>query len=416
MMNSRSTRTQRSTKIQTTLRIGLIVLLNVALGSSLIAQETIQESPNQLSPLTPLQPELSADEQKKLVNEVYESTKTAKTAEDFTAMLDLCKRTLEKSLSESNEKYVSSLSAWAMNRRGELRLEFAQQLKKVANAQWESILQTAMDDFDLSVKTDPTRYRTWMSRGAANIEKEDFRRAALDFTNAIKLKTDQPSAWFNRAESLVALDRFKEAIEDYTVVLRLNSEDAEALNGRGLAYSQTNEFESALKDFDQLVALLPEDPNVLINRGDVHEGMKSWSAAQADYQKSMTMERSPIVLQRMAWLLATCPSPEMVDAEKSLELIREAIKSAGETPDNLDTLAAVEAAAGNFVEAKSQQSKAIELVSGQEEATKVYQARLALYEDDKPFRQSEVTAEPKKEDEPKKDDATESNPSGTTKK
>jgi tetratricopeptide (TPR) repeat protein len=367
------------------------------------------------------QAELDKEAQKELVNAIYNATKTAKTEVDYSDFLDQCHAALAKQLSAKNREYINSLIGWALNRRGEKRFELAVQLKSIENRQHVQVMERAMKDFDEAVIADPNRYRSWMSRGIAQVENGKYDLAIADFTKVIKLKPDEANGWFNRAEALyqrsdpanfsqatTSADRstntpdaastdedlkqqrqgYQQAVSDYDVVLRLNSNDTQALTGRGHAKFALGEYEAALADYEQVIKLVPENATAFVNRGDIHQRLGNWEPARADFETALSIEKTGVACQRAAWFKATCPDQSFRDASQALSLIQQAIELDGDTATNLDTLAAAEAAAGNFDVAKSTQQKVIGLVNVEVSPdAKQYQARLALYEKGEPYTQ-----------------------------
>lgn len=327
-------------------------------------------------------------DQAKVVRAIYEATKTAKTAKQFTAFVTQCNEALAGELSSVNRSYVASLTGWGLNRRGEKNFEMAVQLKRIGNIQHESAMKQAMEDFDAAIIAGPERYRSWMSRGIAHVENEDYKNAILDFTKVTELKTDEPNGWFNRAEAFYHRGNYEPAIHDYDVALRLNSDDAQALTGRGLSAVALEKFEQALADFDQVVQLHSKNDSAYINRGDAYQGLGKWQLANADYDHAIEIKETSAAYQRCAWLKATCPDSPVRDSKLAKKMIDRAIALGGYTAANLDTLAATEAASGDFDSAKTTQQKVIGLVNAEEDIQAgQYQARLILYEKSVPFVQ-----------------------------
>lgn len=327
---------------------------------------------------------LTKAEQSKLVRAIYDQTKTVKTTKDYTEMLADIEAAIAQGLSVNNVEYVTSLKGWALNRRGEKRFEFATRLKSVGNSQFESVLQQAMGDFDSAIIADPQRYRSWSSRGKAYIEMDEYRKAVNDFTEVIKLKTDLASAWFNRAECLFLMEEFEKSKNDFEVAIRLNSKDCESITGRAHCLAELGLDDEAFEAYSKVIEMLPESEIAFLNRADFCFETGQYKKANADYQQAMELNESALTLQRMARFNATCPDPEFQDATNALTLIQKAIKLEGETPVNLDTLAAVEARSGDFGNATKSQQQAIKLVSSEGDG-ELYRAKLALYEQEKPF-------------------------------
>ncbi len=334
----------------------------------------------------------------KLVRSIYELTKTTKTAKQLSDFVAKCDSALQQNLNSKNTQYVSSLKGWALNLRGQQRLAIALQLKKVGNSQSDSILKQAMADFDEAIVNAPQRYRSWMSRGTAFAQTGNFKEAALNFTEVIKLKTDLAAGWFNRAESLYHLKEFKAAIADYETVLRLDSDDAQALTGLGHSKLALSRFQEALGHYQAVVKLQPQSPNAYVNVGDALQELGNWKSAQEHFNKAIAIKPTGVALQRAAWLKATCPDASFRDPAKAIGLANRAISLTGDSVINLDTLAAAQAAAGDFAVAKSTQQRTIALASSVQDAVETgenqYQARLALYEEEKPFTQSQSKPAP----------------------
>ncbi|MFK7769680.1 MAG: tetratricopeptide repeat protein, partial [Mariniblastus sp.] len=352
-------------------------------------------------------------------------------ATDYTAFLKQCDEALNAGLSKKNHQYVASLTGWAYNRRAEKRLELVQRLQQIGNSRFKEVFGEAMADFGNAVINGPERYRSWMARGVAHVNNGNYDLGIKDFTQVIKLKPDEANAWFNRAEALYQRSRlgcgaqpiivlsndtnqanqanqkdknqtlsdevraigFKQAIRDYDTVLRFDSADKEALTGRGHTNYALGNVELALADYEKVVEMTSKNPAssvmALINRGDALQRLGRWEAAESDYQAAIEKSTSPIAMQRMAWFQSTCPVKKHRNPQSAKQLIANAIAAAGETAKNLDTQAAVEAALGNFEVAKTTQAKVIGLASAEltvdpEEA----EARLAMYEEGKPFEQT----------------------------
>ena len=389
----------------------------VAKSPAAAQQQTPKKSTGMLAPLLPIEaegksetsnskPQPKSFDEKATVRAIYELTKTTKSAKELTTFIEKCDDAMAKGLSQKNSKYITSLTGWALNLRGQKRMELALQLKSIGNSQHESATQQAMDDFDRAVVCDSERYRTWMGRGIAYVSLKEYRKAAIDFTNVLKLKTDLPAGWFNRAESLYHLGRYEEALDDYNAALQLNSDDAEALTGRGHSQFALGKINLALADYQAVAKLLPENPTALINVGDAHQALGNWKEALASYDQSLSKKQTGTGYQRLSWLKATCPESSFKDSGQAIEFAKRAIKMTGDSALNLDTLAAAEASAGNFEEAKTTQQKVIGLVTAETEiesqddasakSESPYQVRMALYQKGEPFTQPE-SAEPEPE-------------------
>ncbi len=340
----------------------------------------------------------AATDEKQTVLEIYAATKTAKTANEFTQLVANCEQALEGELTAKNRAYVRSLKGWALNRRGGLRFEIAMELTGVGNSQGDAAMSSAMSDFDESIKADGKRWRSWLSRGIALASQGKFDAAISDFSQVTELKPDEADAWFNRAEANYHSSNFADAVADYDAVLAMQESDLQALTGRGHAYYALAKYPEALADYLSVSQKIAGNDQSFINLGDAHQMLGQWKEAEAAYDNAIKLKPTAIAMQRLAWFKATCPDATYRDPDSAQDLIEQAITLGGETPATLDTLAAVQAANGNFKTAKQTQEKVIQLVEAQTDVKpgpteKDYRTRMAMYEEGVPYQQAKKSAE-----------------------
>lgn len=330
--------------------------------------------------------QLPDGEQKKMIAAVFELTKVAKTAKEQTTLIEACDDLLQKELSESNRNYVQSLSAWGHNRRGEKRLEVFESLQQAGNLeQADAALIEACTDFDKSTQLDPKRARAWHFRGIANVGRHQYEDALADFSKEIELKPSDVKAHFNRGEVYLSLGQYKKAIADYDQALEANSADLEALTGRAHCRYGLAKFEQALSDYDCIVQLSPNNAMAMINRADAHQMLGQWQQAYDDYKSAVAIKPLGVGYQKWAWMMATCPEPKFLRPQEAIKLCQQAIELDGETPANLDTQAATEAAMGNFELAQQLQQRAIALADSRDQEM---QARMAMYRQGQVYKQA----------------------------
>ncbi len=328
----------------------------------------------------------------KEVKAIFEATKTASSAKDYTRMLADCETLLADEISDKHRDYIQSLTGWALNRRGILRLETAEQLKNVGNAQADEAMAQAMSDFDAAIKADPKRWRSWLSRGIAFVSQHRLELAIEDFNKVIELNPDDFKARFNRGEANYYRGEFDKAVADYKAVLAIKKDDLLALTSRGHAYFALAKFSDALADYERVSRLLPNSNEAHINLGDIYQKLGRWQDAELAYTKALKITPTATGLQRFAWLKVTCPDATYRDVGSAKELIDQAFALGAENPAMLDTLAAIQAAKGEFEVAKQTQQQAIRLAAtteplGQDTANSEYQTRMAMYEEGLPYQQ-----------------------------
>src|SRR5437016_13243667 len=126
-----------------------------------------------------------------------------------------------------------------------------------------------------------------------------------------------------------------------------------------------------------------------MGRGDayLHEG--PFKRAQLDCVVAVRLDpRESEVLNNAAWFRATCPDASIRNGKEAVELASRACQlEKWKDADEIDTLAAAHAEAGNFAEAERYQLKALSLLSEDEALRPKFQARLKLYRAKQPIRQ-----------------------------
>ncbi|CAM2885139.1 rhomboid family intramembrane serine protease [Rariglobus hedericola] len=104
----------------------------------------------------------------------------------------------------------------------------------------------------------------------------------------------------------------------------------------------------------------------------------------------ISAQENPSNLNHLAWILATCPEPEVRDGARAIKLARRACDLDGwKTAAIIDTLAAAYAETGDFIEAEKQMIKAMETPG---EKSPIYQAHLDLFRAHKPVREHPPSA------------------------
>jgi len=319
------------------------------------------------------------------VREAHRISQTAKTEDDYNAILALCETGQETITNKENLAYTSQLMSWALNRRGELRAE-------------EGRDEEAYGDFGQAIELDPTRWQAWHNRGVSHAMRGEFEPAIADFNKTIELKPNYANAWFNRGELRYEQGDYETAVADYNEAIRLNSVDAAAFNSRGHAHYRLGKFQPAVDDYSQAIRIEPSNAAAYTNRGDLYADLGQFDQAARDYRAAIRIDPNlGRAYQSAAWLMATCHDERFRNAQLALDAAQKAIELDG--ADNyryLDTLAAAYANAGQFDKAVDSEEKALELAP--EDVQERYQARLALYQAGRPYRDALPQGEGEKDD------------------
>jgi len=330
---------------------------------------------------------------KAIIRIAYAKTKTAKTQEEITEIIELCHRAQKSGLSPDLTDYIQDLLAWAHNRRGEVYADRGASLAE--NGQSDEATKVdamAMKEFETAIQLDPDYWKAIHNRGVNYALVGKFEEAVQDFSRALELKPEYANAWFNRGEIQYELGKFAEAVSDYSQAIRLKPDDNDAFVRRGHTHFQLRHLREALADYNRAVELAPNDAEALTNRGDAYRCLGQWQEAATDYRKAIALEESSgRAYHCAAWLMATCPDDQYRNGQLAIQAAEKAIELDGRDDfAYLDTLAAAYANAGQFDKAQKAIAEAIPIAA--EGHVKPLEQRLELYQQNRPYRESAQVA------------------------
>ena len=336
---------------------------------------------------------LEEQDTKSLVRKAFETTKAAKTLEEFESMIELCKLLLDREISESQQNYVKKLKAWNHNKRGEILAKKAAVKAEDSDAEEASRLDDeAMKEFSIALELDEKRWKSYHNRGVSYALLGKYDEALRDFDKTIELNPQYANTWFNRAEIYYEMGNYNRAIRQYDEVVRLKPGDAGAYSGRAHCHYQRRRFRQALNDYNQAVSLDAGNAAVYADRADAHAHLDQWDRAAQDYRQAITLDYSSArALLGAAWLMATCPDPRFRDDKRALQAAEKALTlGADQDYRYLDTLAAAQAANGDYDGAIESIEKALQLAEETlaEEELKKLAGRLELYKQQQPYREA----------------------------
>lgn len=327
--------------------------------------------------------------EKPTASEIYNLTKTAKLAKDFSAIIEKCDLVNEGA--DVVDADVMALKAWALSKRGQQRVDLAMSIRNAGNEQqFEAVIKAAMIDFDDSIAIDAKKWKPYFGRAVALASADNVERAIVDLDRAIELNPKSKKAKFNRAELLSWQKEFEKAIVDYEAVIANDADDVQAINGLAFAKLFSGSSEQAIALFDRVVELQPDNATAYQNRAEAHQAVGNWKLAHDDLTNSLKRNATGDGYLKAAWLLATCPDPDFFQPQTALAMAKQGQSFDKDSVTTLEVLAAASAANGNFDTAVKLQAKAIAKVKTvghlrlDPEAMKV---RLATYESEEVYLQ-----------------------------
>jgi tetratricopeptide (TPR) repeat protein len=217
--------------------------------------------------------------------------------------------------------------------------------------------------------------------------------AIAEWKEALELDPGDAKAHNNLGVLLLRKGRLEEGIAHFQKALEVNPEYGEALNNVGIALLKEGKSEEAIKHFQKALEVNPLHAQLYLSLGEAFYSLGNYPEALAHWRQGLRVEpdNRPL-LNQTAWVLATCPKASVRNGSEALELAqREAQLSGGRDPAILDTLAAAFAEVGRFPEAVQTTRRALDLATQQNKQplAAVLKARIALYEANTPFRETE---------------------------
>lgn len=217
----------------------------------------------------------------------------------------------------------------------------------------------ALTDYNEAIRLAPNFYRAYVNRGVHFLEQHDYERALSDFTRGIQLQPDDPGTHAYRAYAYAKLGRRSSAQADASAATRLRPTKTplartEDLMVRAGAYRILGKGELALRDFQEAVRVMPKDsrPNSML-----------------------------------AWFLATCPDSRFRNGAEGVSAAKKACElSQWQRSNCIDTLAAAYAEAGDFDKAVKYEKQSLTDSSLAPKERQEREKRLALFQQQKPFR------------------------------
>jgi tetratricopeptide (TPR) repeat protein len=242
----------------------------------------------------------------------------------------------------------------------------------------------AIDKLTAVIKVqDATSY---MRRANVWMHLDELDIALSDLNEAIRLDADAASPYLNRGRLWARKREYEKAVADFNETIRLNPKSVAAYNNRGNAWSDMGEYDKAIVDFNEVLRLDQKFTAAYNNRGIAWEKKQEYDKAIADYNELLRLDPKHFAAYtNIAWLRATCPNETYRDGKEAVEFATKACElTQFEDANNLGTLAAAYAEAGDFEQAVKWQQKVYELAPADQKAD--VQSRIDLYREGKPYR------------------------------
>lgn len=249
--------------------------------------------------------------------------------------------------------------------------------------------ERALQDYEQAIRFNPANPGAYVNRGLVFAQRGDHESAIKDYTEAFRFDPKMFEAIFNRALSYRETGDEAAAERDLTQVLEMNPKFAAAYIYRAGLRLQSGQLDQALADYGTAATLEPTAGEAVFGRALVYLKKRAYAQAATELEKTIQLKPRSMaeILNSLAWLRATCPQKSLRNGKKAVELSLQACDlNRWENGSLVDTLAASYAEAGEFDNAVRFQEMALNLPGLGLEHRPGAEARLKLYRQRRPYR------------------------------
>ncbi len=251
----------------------------------------------------------------------------------------------------------------------------------------------ATEQFEQAAREADEPGRAYRLLGVLHSNQRDHEAARDAFEQAIAADPDNADGHYNLGTTQIRLSRPDEAIESFRRATEINPAFGQAWYGLARTLQNNGRIAESIPPARQAVVLLPTSASAYRVLADSLEATGDPAGAIATLQAGAEAGvRAPLLLNDLAWRLATAARDDLRRPREALQLALESLEKSGQQKRNaLDTVAAAYAAVGQFQEAVLAVRQAIVLAeqAGLDAQAARMRSRLELYQREQAYRVSE---------------------------
>jgi protein O-mannosyl-transferase len=284
-------------------------------------------------------------------------------------------------------------------------------------------LDEAADHFNKALALWPDFPEANLDMASLSIKRNELDKAMNYLHRVLKLEPENATAYCNMGLIFESQDNIDQAIGAYEQAVRFDGNNYKAWNALGVLKANRGLLDEARDCFGRCIQMNPNDSESWRNLGFTRQMQNQTDEAVSCYRTALDKDPnnyqawcnlaqslqmtgkvqeatdacrralrinpdSAEAMNNLAWILASSADDKVRNPAEAIGLARKACQmTAFEDPDNMDTLAAAYAAAGQFKEAIETAQKAITSAALEEQKTKADEIskRLQLYQTGKPY-------------------------------
>lgn len=244
------------------------------------------------------------------------------------------------------------------------------------------------------VKTDPQSLNAHNSLAVVLTMDGRLEEAGRHYEEALKIAPANAQAHSNLANLRMQQGRIQEAYDLLQQALRLDPDSYATHNALGALLLGQGRIEQAIPHFARAISLNSENQQGHANLANALAHQGNTRQAVHHYREALRIHPGLAhVANRLAWILATDPDPELRAGAEAVALAEGFCRPPNHAnPLFLDTLAAAYAEMGRFPQALETAARAASLASaqGRPELADQIRQRMAAYRERHPVRYSEI--------------------------
>jgi tetratricopeptide (TPR) repeat protein len=186
--------------------------------------------------------------------------------------------------------------------------------------------------------------------GVALAEEGKLNEATEHYAEAVRIKPNYTQARYNLGIQLASAGELEKASVQFTEALKQDPHSEILHNNLGVILAEQEKLDSAIQHFRKAIELNPQYPKPYLNYAMALQKQGEAGAAVTNYYRALALEPAwPEALDRLAFVLAACPTPEYHNPPAAVKLADQANETTRRAEAGyLDTLAMAYCAAGQF--------------------------------------------------------------------